>query len=41
MVHLTEAPGFGLEIDWEGVEKFRGLILWLDLSRPADPVQVR
>jgi L-alanine-DL-glutamate epimerase-like enolase superfamily enzyme len=23
MVHLSEAPGFGLEIDWRGVEKFR------------------
>ena len=23
MIHLTEAPGFGLEIDWEGVERFR------------------
>jgi L-alanine-DL-glutamate epimerase-like enolase superfamily enzyme len=23
MVHLTEAPGFGMEIDWEAVEKFR------------------
>ena len=23
MVHLSEAPGFGLEIDWKGVEKFR------------------
>jgi L-alanine-DL-glutamate epimerase-like enolase superfamily enzyme len=23
MVHLTEAPGFGLEIDWKAVEKFR------------------
>jgi D-galactarolactone cycloisomerase len=23
MVHLTEAPGFGLEVDWQAVEKFR------------------
>jgi hypothetical protein len=23
MVHLSEAPGFGLEIDWKGVETFR------------------
>ncbi|MEA2774916.1 MAG: hypothetical protein QOF90_322, partial [Acetobacteraceae bacterium] len=23
MVQLSEAPGFGLEIDWNGVEKFR------------------
>ncbi len=23
MVHLTEAPGFGLEIDWQYVEKYR------------------
>jgi D-galactarolactone cycloisomerase len=23
MVHLSEAPGFGLEVDWKGVEKFR------------------
>jgi L-alanine-DL-glutamate epimerase-like enolase superfamily enzyme len=23
MVHLTEAPGFGLEIDWKGVERYR------------------
>ena len=23
MLHLTEAPGFGLEIDWKGVEKLR------------------
>jgi L-alanine-DL-glutamate epimerase-like enolase superfamily enzyme len=23
MVHLTEAPGFGLEIDWKAVERFR------------------
>jgi D-galactarolactone cycloisomerase len=23
MVHLTEAPGFGLEVDWRAVEKFR------------------
>jgi len=23
MVHLSEAPGFGLEIDWKAVEKFR------------------
>jgi D-galactarolactone cycloisomerase len=23
MVHLSEAPGFGLEIDWKNVEKFR------------------
>ena len=23
MVHLSEALGFGLEIDWKGVEKFR------------------
>ncbi len=23
MLHLTEAPGFGLEIDWKSVEKFR------------------
>jgi len=23
MVCLSEAPGFGLEIDWKGVEKFR------------------
>ena len=23
MAHLSEASGFGLEIDWNGVEKFR------------------
>jgi L-alanine-DL-glutamate epimerase-like enolase superfamily enzyme len=23
MVHLSEAPGFGLEVDWRAVEKFR------------------
>jgi L-alanine-DL-glutamate epimerase-like enolase superfamily enzyme len=23
MVHLSEAPGFGLEVDWRGVEKYR------------------
>jgi D-galactarolactone cycloisomerase len=23
MVHLSEAPGFGLEVDWKAVEKFR------------------
>ena len=23
MVHLSEAPGFGLEIDWQAVAKFR------------------
>ncbi len=23
MVHLSEAPGFGMEIDWKGVAKFR------------------
>lgn len=23
MVHLTEAPGFGMELDWASVEKFR------------------
>jgi hypothetical protein len=23
MVCLSEAPGFGLEIDWKGVDKFR------------------
>ena len=26
MVHLTEAPGFGMEVDWAGVEKFRSAI---------------
>jgi L-alanine-DL-glutamate epimerase-like enolase superfamily enzyme len=23
MIHLTEAPGFGLDIDWTAVERFR------------------
>ena len=23
MAHLTEAPGFGMEIDWACVEKYR------------------
>jgi hypothetical protein len=23
MVCLSEAPGFGMEIDWQGVAKFR------------------
>ncbi len=26
MVHLTEAPGFGMEIDWAGVEKYRSAV---------------
>ncbi len=26
MVHLTEASGFGMEVDWAGVEKFRSAI---------------